>query len=357
MSDEVEDAVVAGPVVPGDPGPVEREDHGQAVQPHVEIGLVEGAAEERGVDRHHRPQPGHGHAGRGGDGVLLRDAHVEEAVGELGLEGEEPGGSGHRRGDGHDLGPLPGRVEHGAGEGVGVRGRRDRGRRGHRGGLHLEVVQALDVVLFGRGVAPALLGDARGPRWARPTRWRGASACSMPAMSWPSIGPGVADPEGLEEPVRRHDLAHGAGEAVQARVGEATETGDRPQHVAGPLAGVDVGRAQAQGGEAGRQPRHRRRVRPSVVVEHDHDAGAGMAEVVERLVGHAPGERPVAQHRHHAPIVLAPTLQAHGDPVRVAEGGRGVAVLDPVVRGLRPRRIPRHPARLAEGGEALLAAR
>ena len=81
--------MVAGPVVAGDPGPVEGEDDGQAVQPHVEVGLVEGAAEERGVDRHHGSQPGHGHAGGGGHGVLLGDADVEETVGELGLEREE----------------------------------------------------------------------------------------------------------------------------------------------------------------------------------------------------------------------------------------------------------------------------
>ena len=31
-----------GPVVAGDAGPVEGEDHRQAVQPDVEVGLVEG---------------------------------------------------------------------------------------------------------------------------------------------------------------------------------------------------------------------------------------------------------------------------------------------------------------------------
>ena len=117
--------MVTGPVVAGDAGPVEGEDHGEAVQADVEIGLVEGAAEERGVDGHHGPEPRHGHAGGGRHGVLLGDAHVEEPVGELGLEGEEPGRAGHRRGDGDDLGPLPGGVEDGAGEGVGVGRRRD----------------------------------------------------------------------------------------------------------------------------------------------------------------------------------------------------------------------------------------
>ena len=35
-----------------------------------------------------------------GDGVLLGDADVEEAVGEAGLERQQPGRAGHGRGDG-----------------------------------------------------------------------------------------------------------------------------------------------------------------------------------------------------------------------------------------------------------------
>ena len=148
-------------------------------------------------------------------------------------------------------GRLPGGVEHGAGEGVGVGRRRDRRRRGDRGGLDLEVVQALDVVLLGRGVAPALLGEDVDDDGAAP--FRGVGEGLLHAGDVVAVdGPGVADPEGLEEAVRRHDLAHRAREAVQARVGEPTEPGDGPQDVAGPLAGVDVGRAQAQVGEARR---------------------------------------------------------------------------------------------------------
>ena len=209
----VQDAVVAGPVVTGDAGPVEHQDHRQPVQADVEIGLVEGAAEEGRVDRHHRAQAGHGHAGGGGHRVLLGDADVEEPVGEPGLEGEEPGGAGHGGGDGHDPRIGLGMPEQRTGEGVGERGHRQvgapaAGRAGPAGrrtaarvgrlsvgdGLDdqwradLEVVEALDVVLFGGGVAPALLGedvdhDGTGPLRAL------ARACSMPAMSWPSMGP------------------------------------------------------------------------------------------------------------------------------------------------------------------------
>ena len=119
----VEDAVVAGPVVAGDPGPVEHEDHRGAVQADVEVGLVEGSAEEGRVDRHHRADAAHGHARRRGDLVLLGDADVEEPVGEAGLEREQPGRAGHGGGDGDD--PFDRRRPPRAapGEGVGVGGR------------------------------------------------------------------------------------------------------------------------------------------------------------------------------------------------------------------------------------------
>ena len=86
QQDHVEHAVVRGAVVAGDAGPVEAEDDGQVVQADVEVGLVEGPAEERGVDGDDRAEAAHGHAGRGGDGVLLGDADVDEAVGEALLE-------------------------------------------------------------------------------------------------------------------------------------------------------------------------------------------------------------------------------------------------------------------------------
>ena len=71
-----------GAVVAGDAGAVEGEHDRQAVQADVEVGLVEGPGEERRVHGDDRPQPAHGHARGRGDGVLLGDADVEEAVGE-----------------------------------------------------------------------------------------------------------------------------------------------------------------------------------------------------------------------------------------------------------------------------------
>ena len=166
----------------------------------------------------------------------------------------------------------------------------------------------------------------------------------------PVDGSGVPDAEGLEEGVGRDHLAEGAGQSVDARVGEVADAGQLPDDVADPLAGLDVGRVEAEVGEAEGQPRHRGCVGASVVVEDDDDRGAGVAEVVQGLVGHPAGEGPVADHGHHPPLA-ALELEGAGQAVGVAENGRGVAVLHPVVLGLGPVGIAREPVGLAELGE------
>ena len=94
---------------------------------------------------------------------------------------------------------------------------------------------------------------------------------------------------------------------------------------------------------------------PAVVVEDDHHPLARVAEVVERLVGHAAGEGAVADHGHHPPVA-ALELEGGGHAVGVAEDGRGVAVLDPVVLGLGAARVAGEPVLLAEVGEGVAAA-
>ena len=77
----------------------------------------------------------------------------------------------------------------------------------------------------------------------------------------------------------------------------------------------------------------RRGVAPAVVVEDDHHLGLQLADVVERLVGHAAGERAVADDADHL-AGLAAQLARGGEAQRVAEPGRRVRVLDQVVLGL-----------------------
>ena len=88
-----------GAVVAGDAGPVEHEGDAAAVQRDVHEHLVEGTVEEGGVDRDDRVQPAHRQPGRGGGGVLLGDADVEDAVREAVGEAVEPDRVQHRGGD------------------------------------------------------------------------------------------------------------------------------------------------------------------------------------------------------------------------------------------------------------------
>ena len=69
-----------GPSGPVMPARSMQNTTGQAVQGDVVDDLVPGPVEERRVDRDDRAQAAHRHAGGAGDGVLLGDADVEEAV-------------------------------------------------------------------------------------------------------------------------------------------------------------------------------------------------------------------------------------------------------------------------------------
>ena len=95
----------------------------------------------------------------------------------------------------------------------------------------------------------------------------------------------------------------------------------------------------------------RRGVAAAVVVEHDDDAPAAVAEVVERLVGHPTGHRAVADHGDDVAVRVAPGVTGGGEPVGVREDRRGVAVLDVVVAALLARRVAGEAAGLAQLGE------
>ena len=82
-----------------------------------------------------------------------------------------------------------------------------------------------------------------------------------------------------------------------------------------------------------RDPANRRRVAAAVVVEDDHHLGLQLADVVQRFVRHAAGERTVADDAHHLAGLTA-QLAGGGESERVAEPGGGVRVLDQIVLGL-----------------------
>ena len=78
-----------------------------------------------------------------------------------------------------------------------------------------------------------------------------------------------------------------------------------------------------------------------------------MAQIVEPLVGHAAGKGAVADDGHDVAARVGAALHRGGQAVGVTEGGRGVAVLDPVVHRLRSGRVARQPVGLAQRSEHL----
>ena len=99
----IPDAVVTGAIVTGHASSIQDKRDARPVQCAVHDHLVDRTVEEGGVDGHYRMKAGVGHACRACGRVLLRDAHVEGALGELLRKPVQPCRSQHRGRDGHDI--------------------------------------------------------------------------------------------------------------------------------------------------------------------------------------------------------------------------------------------------------------
>ena len=157
---QVEEPLVGLAVFAHDAAPVQGKDHRQVLQADVVEHLVIGPLQEGGVDGGHRPHAFQGQAPGKGDGVLFADAHVEEAVGELLAEIHQAGAVGHGRGNGHNLGVLPGQAHQGVAEDLGV-GRDLADALLGLAGIGVKLAQAVEAggVGLGRLVALALGGE------------------------------------------------------------------------------------------------------------------------------------------------------------------------------------------------------
>ncbi|GAA3078788.1 hypothetical protein GCM10020254_23740 [Streptomyces goshikiensis] len=121
--------------------------------------------------------------------------------------------------------------------------------------------------------------------------------------------------QGLEE-----RLAHDRG-ALQ----DLLAPGQEPLVPVGGAQGRQVVREAADGGA----------VRALVVVDDDHQGAVlGGGDVVQRLPGHAAGERAVADDGGDVVVLAAQHLVGLGQAVGPAQHGGGVGVLDHVVLGL-----------------------
>src|SRR6202042_456807 len=94
----------------------------------------------------------------------------------------------------------------------------------HDDWIRLHIVQALYLVLFGRTVAPPLLGEHVDHDRTVPlggVHERLLHVFDVVTIDWA----GVADAESLEEGVRRHHFTQRTRHRVHARIGEPTERG------------------------------------------------------------------------------------------------------------------------------------
>ncbi len=220
---------------------------------------------------------------------------------------------------------------------------------------HRGVVQVLFVVVLGRRVAAALLREHVDDDRLLEFLCVAERLFELREIV-PVDGPDVADPEALEERRRLGVLADRRLHRLHPPLGLAPDEGKVAQQVLELALPPHVDRVHPDPRHAVRQVGDRRRVRAAVVVQHDDDPPAGMAEVVERLVRQASGHRTVADHRHDVPAGLGDTGVARRcQPVGVGEHRRRMRVLDQVVPALLTARVPRQTARLAqvfEPGEA-----
>ena len=154
-------------------------------------------------------------------------------------------------------------------------------------------------------------------------------------------------------PCGRQDVLEALLDRVQRVVERRADHRGLVQRLADGEQRLLVAGPQPQAGQRVGDAADGRRVGAAVVVDHDDDRPVlGGGDVVQRLPGHAAGQRAVADDGDDGPRVTADG-EGLGQPVGVGQRGGGVAVLDPVVLALGPARVARQAAALAEPVEAL----
>jgi hypothetical protein len=332
--------VVGGPIVPDEAGAVHREHHVELLQADVVDDLVIGALQERRVDRRDGLAALQGQAGGEQDRLLLCDADVEVAVGQLALEDVEPGAGVHRGGDpdhtvvalglGHQCLAEHLRVGRrrrlGSGGATG-RARRGRGRGAVGDGLGLggvPLLHALQAALLGGSEALALDGGAVHHHRAlggQSLAQGAAQGADIVTVDDAHVGevqllpPQARGPERLDRLLEvRSQALEGVPDARRQLREAALDALPRVPQLGVEADAVEVARHRADVG----------RDRHPVVVEHHDDRGALPAGLVHRLEGDPAGQRTITGDGHDVPVgSVAP---AHGllDADGVADRGGGV---------------------------------
>ena len=278
--------------------------------------------------------------------MLLRDAHVEGAIGELLAEAGQAHGVQHGRGDCDDiLAPMPDlcdRVaEHARPRAAAVR--RRTARHGIDDAHRMELVR---LVRHRRAVAAALLRDRVDDDGAVLVVLRQAQRAFDGLLVVSVDGSDVLEAQCVEHarPALGRHVAQSPLDAAHRGVGRASGRSRLAQSLLAPRQDPLVAVGGAQRVQVRGQAAHRRLIGAAVVVDDDDEPavrlGAVRRDRVERFPRDTAGQRAVTDHRDDPPVVLAADLVRLRDPVRPRQRGRGVGVLQHVVLTLRPRRIP-----------------
>ena len=272
-----------------------------SVQAEVVPELIVGPLQEGRVDAEDGPRACAGESGHVAHGVLLGDAHVDEAparaLSELGREAHDVGRGGVHRDDAR-VGLHPVRQQGAGNVGVVLVG-------GVRGGAGAHCPRGN---VKGHGVVPSL------------------RVCRGRRVAMALLGVDVED-HGMvcaaqfgEGNLQRGD--------VMAVLEVAVVESERAEHVVlrGPLGGTQVGERAIDAAAVGRD-------RPLVVVDHNDQAAAELDGVVQALEGKAAGEGPVADDGHHV-VRLTREVACRGEAAGEADRGRGVAHREEVMLGL-----------------------
>ena len=249
--------------------------------------------------------------------MLLADADVEEAVGKLLCEVQEPGRRRHRGGDGADLGSSRSDAHQRLAEDVGVR-HLGRTRPACQRVERADAVELVHLILDGGSVAVSFLRHHVHDH--RLTQFLGSCEDLFQSRLVVAVNqPRVLDAEAFEHRRRLEQLLQTFLDAVRRLVSGRADQRKVAQQardiVLDPLvSGIDAQLRQVAGEAA-----HSRGVGAAVVVDHDDQVRRlQMGDLVERLVSHTAGECAIADHRDHEPgLTLAqPCL---GDAERVAQ--------------------------------------
>ncbi len=161
-----------------------------------------------------------------------------------------------------------------------------------------DAVEAVGLVALGRGVAAALLRD--GVHDDRAGEVLGPGERELHLLLVVAVDRAdVLQAEVLEQALRGDDVLDALLHPVQGAVDRLADDGRAVQDPLAPVHELLVAVRGAQGREVVGQPADRRRVGPRVVVDDDDQRPVRRGDVVERLPGHAAGERAVADDGDH----------------------------------------------------------